>query len=406
MKLINNKLILMRTLDNIDIAGKFVLLRADLNSPLEDGKITINPRILAHSKTIKKLSERDSKLVVLSHQGRAGEEDFISLEQHAKLLGELINKPVLFVKDTVTTHAKSAIKNLKDGEILLLENVRMLDDEEKHDGQIVKELSPLFDYFVLDALSVSHRKHASVVGFMKTLPSFAGNVLYEELNAIKTIQHKSDVVFFFGGSKVHDSFSVMKNWLEEGKAKSILVGGALSILFLHAKGYDVSKSIHYLKENELLDCLAEAKNILEKFEHKIILPVDVAFSINGERFEFDVQMLNTLNEEGDIFDIGTKTIEKYSLVLKEAYAIIANGPAGVYEIEKFSYGTKNILNAIAQSSAFSLLGGGHTITAIEKFGIDKKKFGYVSLSGKALIEFLSGKSLPAIEMLEENWRKF
>ena len=210
----------------------------------------------------------------------------------------------------------------------------MLDDEEKHDGQIVKELSPLFNYFVLDALSISHRKHASVVGFMNTIPSFAGSVLYEELNAIKTVQHSSDVVFFFGGSKVHDSFSVMKNWLEEGKVKHILVGGALSILLLHAKGHDVSKSIHYLKENELLDCLDEAKSLLEKFGQRIILPIDVAFSINGERFEFDVSELNIISEDGEILDIGTKTIEEYSKIINASAVIIANGPAGVYELEK------------------------------------------------------------------------
>ncbi len=392
----------MMTLDKIDVKGKRVLVRADLNSPLENGKILVNPRIHAHAKTIKTLSDRGAKVIVISHQGRKGDHDFINLEQHAKMLKELAGKHVEFIDHIIGKKVIDAILHLKEGEIIVLDNVRHLDDEMQGDGKIVHEISPHIDYFVLDALSVAHREHASVVGFTKTVPSCAGTVLAEEIAALEKVKESNHVTFFFGGSKVDDSILVMKKWLEDGRAEKILLGGALSILFLYAQGYRIGKSLAYLEKKGILKFESDAKEMLYRFSDKIVLPIDVGLHENGIRIDCTVDKIN----DGEIFDIGPQTMEIYESILKESSLIVANGPAGVYEIELFAMGTMRVLKAISESKGFSLLGGGHTITALERSGIHKKSFGYISLSGKALIEFLCGKKLPGLVALEENKKKF
>lgn len=392
----------MITCDTLDVKGKRVLIRADLNSPLEDGKVVVNPRIVAHAKTIRELSDRGARVIVISHQGRKGHHDFTSLEEHTRILKELAGRHVEFIDDVIGGKVKDAIAKLKDGEIIVLDNVRHLDDETTPDGKIVRELTPVIDYFVLDALSIAHREHASVVGFTKTVPSCAGNVLAEEVAALNTVKHSKNVTFIFGGSKVEDSICVMKIWLAQGRVNKILLGGALSILFLYAKGYNIGRSLEYIQKTGVINFLKDAKDMLDKFSDKIILPVDVGLKEEEGRIDCAVEKINN----GEIFDIGHKTINLYETVIKSAGVIVANGPMGVYEIEQYAKGTIAILKAISESKTFSLLGGGHTITALEKSKLDKHKFGYVSLSGKALIEFLCGKALPGIVALDENEKSF
>lgn len=394
----------MRTIDEIDVKNKKILLRVDINSPIESGKIIMSPRMTAHAETIKKLSERGAAVVVLAHQGRKGDDDFTCLDQHAELLGNLIKKSIKFVDDVCGPHAKEAIKNLKPGEILLLDNVRMLEDETKkpYDGEIVRELSSLVDCFVLDALSVVHRAHASVVGFMKTVPSYAGPILYAEIEAVKKVKSSTRVSFFFGGSKVEDSFFVLNEWLGNERTHKIMLGGLISILFLYASGRNIGRSYERLVHKDLLKYDKEAKDLLAKFPHKIVLPIDAGLSINGKRVECDVDSIT----EGELLDIGEKTIILYSEIIAKEEMIVANGPAGVYELHDFSKGTERILIAMAESKAFCLVGGGHSITAIEKFKIHKEKLGYVSLSGKSLIEHLCGEELPGLKGLEQNVELF
>lgn len=394
----------MMSIEDTEIKGKKVLVRVDLNSPMEDGRIMKNPRMHAHAKTIIGLSERGAKIIVISHQGRKGEDDFTHLCHHTELLKEITGKQITFIDDVIGVKAKKAILDMKNNEIIVLDNVRMLDDEtkEKGNGQIVTELAPMADYFVLDALSIAHRAHASVVGFIDAMPSFAGPVLAAEINAVDKVKQSSNVTFFFGGSKVEDSFTVMRHWLGEGKINKVLVGGALSVLLAHAAGYNIADSYEFLEEGGLLKYTEECRGILNQFAEKIVLPLDFGMNVNDKRVDVGCGKIHT----GQIFDIGEKTIQKYAEILSHADTIVANGPAGVYELEEFSKGTRGVLNAIADSSAFSLLGGGHTITAIEKFRIPKDKFGYVSLSGKALIEYLCGKNLHALTALEDNGKKF
>jgi phosphoglycerate kinase len=266
----------------------------------------------------------------------------------------------------------------------------------------VHHLSPLVDYFVLDALSVAHRKHSSVVGFTQTIPSFAGDVLAAEIEAVEMVRSCKDVSFIFGGSKVEDSFAVMKKWLSEGRARNVMVGGALSVLFLRAAGRSVGDSEKYLKDSGLEEHIGSAKELLGSYDGRIHLPVDVGLFHNNGRIDSGSDSI----KHGQIWDIGPKTVERYIETINNSHCIVMNGPLGVYEVEKFASGTRSILEAIARSDAYSLLGGGHTITALERFGLEKKDFGYVSLSGKALIEYLCGKELPGITALNENEKKF
>ncbi|MEM2947949.1 MAG: phosphoglycerate kinase, partial [Candidatus Anstonellales archaeon] len=207
----------MKSVYDVDLKGKVVIKRIDLNSPVSNGEVLPNPRIREHAKSVRELSDVGAKIVLLSHQGAPGDEDFITLKQHAQLLAEEVGKPVKFVPDVCGEEAKKAIKELKDGEIVLLENVRFAEDEMKEESvseaKIVKELSPLADYFILDALSVSHRKHASVVGFGEKLPVLAGRTLIKELEALDKVSKGEDVVFVMGGSKVKDSLKIMKKQL-------------------------------------------------------------------------------------------------------------------------------------------------------------------------------------------------
>ncbi len=384
----------MKRINEIEIKNKKVLLRVDINSPIENGKIMSSPRMTRHAETIKQLSERGAAVIVLAHQGRKGDKDFTILEQHARLLEKIIGKKVKFVQDICGPRAKEAIMNLKAGEILLLDNVRTLEDETKKtdDSAIVKELSPFVNCFVLDALSVAHRAHASVVGFMKTVPSYAGPVLAEEIEAVNKVKTSKSVSFFFGGAKVEDSFFVLKKWLGNKRTDKIMIGGLIASLFLYASGKEVGKTYETLVHKDLQKYEKEALELLTQFPEKIVLPIDVGLNIHGKRVECNVGKI----KEGEIFDIGEKTIKLYNDIIYKAEMVVANGPAGVYELEEFSKGTREILEAMAKSKAFCLVGGGHSITAIDKFKIHKEKLGYVSLSGKALIEFLCGEELPGI----------
>ena len=394
----------MRKINEIEVEGKTVIVRVDLNCPVQDGRITAHTRIYSHAGTIRNLSARGAKVVVLSHQGRLGRDDFIGLEQHAKVLEEILKKQIKYVDQVVGPKAVEAIKNLKSGEIVLLDNVRHLKCETSSPqgkGELVKVIGPLADYYVLDALSVAHRKHSSVIGFCEKLPCFAGQILADELDAVDIVRNGSDVVFVLGGSKVDDLFSIMKNWLSENHAKEVLVGGAVAILLLYASGRDIGDSMKYLEEKGLLDKKEEAKKMLDEYDGRIILPQDVAISVDSKRVEVDVD-----NIKGRILDIGEKTMYDFYRRIMNAKYVVMNGPVGVYEDPKFAVGTKRILYALSKTKAFTLLGGGHTLAAIEKLEVDKDKFNYVSLSGKALIAYLCGEELPGIKALEENERNF
>ena len=396
----------MRKINEVGVEGKTIIVRVDLNCPVEKGKITAHKRIDAHAGTIRNLSARGAKVVVLSHQGRKGRDDFIGLEQHSKILEQILNKEIKYVDEVVGPKSEAAIKEMKNGDIVLLDNVRHLTCETcspEGKGELVERIGSLADYYVLDALSVAHRKHSSVIGFSEKIPCFAGQILADELDAVDIIRHGHDVVFVLGGSKIDDSFSIMKKWLSDNHhAKEVLVGGALGILLLYASEKSIADSLEYLKQKDLLEKLPEAKKILEQYDGRIVLPMDVAVSVDSKRVETDADNIT----RGRIMDIGEKTMYDFVRRIMNAKYVVMNGPLGVYEDPIFSAGTWRVLDAMSRTKAFTLLGGGHTIAAIQKLGIDAERFNYVSLSGKALISYLCGDKLPGLAALEDNMKKF
>ncbi|MCC5994406.1 MAG: phosphoglycerate kinase [Candidatus Aenigmarchaeota archaeon] len=424
------------TLDDFSLKEKVVLIRVDINSYYDTSskKLFDSPRFKAHAITIKELQEKGAKTVVLAHQGRKGDEDFISLEKHAEILNKYLENPIEFVDDIVGEKAKRKIRELKEGEAILLDNVRFLDDETKEksieehaNSTIVKGLAPLANYFVLDGFSVAHRSHASVVGFSTVLPSMAGRVMEKELKAISRaffdlgdkfkivgnllihdlprFQLKWDV-FILAGAKVDDCLKVMERLLSSKnlEMKRILLGGLTANLFLHASGVDINDDNRkVLQDMGYLQLENRAKKLLENHKDNIILPEDVAIEEDGNRVEYDV---NNIPKKGLILDIGKKTIEKFKEILRDAKYIIVKGPLGMYERQPFSIGTKEILETLSSLKSFTLIGGGDTSTALEVFGIPEEKFSYVSLAGGALIDYLSGKELPGVKALEISYKKF
>jgi phosphoglycerate kinase len=398
-----------KTLDDFQLKDKVVLVRVDFNSEIDPNtkKVTSDVRIKAHAEsTIKELAEKGARTVILAHQGRKGDPDYTPLLEHAKILERILKCPVQYVDDVYGDKAKSAINALKGGEILVLENVRSFDGETKNGTPeqhsktaLVQNLAPSADLFLNDAFAAAHRGHVSMVGFTAVLPSAAGRIMERELKSLSRALEKPEkpCVYVMGGAKADDSLEISKYVLGNNIADFVLVGGVTSQLFLAAKGVDLGKkTMDFLARKELTQFMPGIKELLSTYPEKVVLPEDVALDMNGKRQEISVSQLPT---EYSIFDIGSKTVEKFASIIEKARSIVVSGPMGVYENKEFNYGTKKVLEAISKSKAFSLAGGGNTIAAIEEYGLSKK-IGYISTAGGALIEFLMGKKLPGVVALE------
>ncbi|MFH0927608.1 MAG: phosphoglycerate kinase [Candidatus Micrarchaeota archaeon] len=402
------------TLQDVEIKNKTVFVRADLNCPVEDGKVQPSPRMVEHAKTIYKLSQMGAKTVILAHEGREGKDDFISLEQHSKLLARQLEKcskskiPLKFIDDVAGKKAKYAIKALKPGEALLLQNVRFLKSEIEFEktqkSELVQNLSPLCEIFVLDAFSVSHRAQASVVGFTNC-PAVAGPVMQAELEALTHLENpKRPSLLILGGAKPADSLPILEEWIISKKADFAICGGAMGNLMLMASGKKLgTPSEEFLQTSGSLKDFEKICQFYKKFSKSLLIPQDVVVAANSGAKTISAQALPS---QFPILDIGEKTIADFKKQISLAGSIVLNGPMGVYEKDEFSHGTKEILLSVANSPAFSLVGGGHTLSALEEFSIPHSKFGYVSLSGKALVEFLCGQQLPGITMLGDSFRRF
>ncbi len=398
-----------KTLDDFNLKNKVVLVRVDFNSEIDPvtKKVTSDVRIKAHAEsTLKELAEKGAKTVVLAHQGRKGDPDYTLLKEHVEILQKILKFPVKYVDDLFGEKAKTAIKNLKGGEILVLENVRSWDKETKSmtpeeasKTELIQNLAPLADLFVNDAFAAAHRGHVSMVGFTAVLPSAAGRIMERELKSLSKALEKPEKpsVYVMGGAKADDSLEISKYVLGNGIADYVLTGGVTGQLFLAAKGVDLGKgNMSYLAKKELTGLIPGIKALMDQFGEKVVVPIDFAVDLKGKRTEIPVSKLPT---ENNIMDIGAKTVEKYSRIISTAKSIVVSGPMGVYENKEFNYGTKGVLEAIANSKAFSLAGGGNTIAAIQEYGLTKK-IGYISTAGGALIEFLMGKKLPGVVALE------
>ena len=397
------------TIDDFDIEDKTVLVRIDINSPVDpsSGIILDDTRLKLHAQTVKELSNKRAKVVLLAHQSRPGKKDFTTLSQHAQALSDILNLRVKYTDSLFSNAAKEAIKSLKSHEILLLENARFFSEEslsrtpeEQSKTLLVRHLSPLIDYFVNDAFAAAHRSQASLVGFTVDTPSAAGRVMEKELtviqDALDNVEHPC--VFLLGGMKPEDSIDVMENVLSNGTADSILTTGIVGNIVLWAAGVDIGQAKKdFIASRGDRDMVEKAKELIDRFGDKVKYPIDVACDIDGQRVDIDFKEIPNKS----IFDIGVKTISYYAKEIRDAKYIFANGPAGVFEDPKFSMGTEDLINAMATSKGFTLIGGGHIAAATAGLGLEEH-MSHLSSGGGACISMLAGKKLAAVEALKNS----
>jgi len=395
----------MKTMDDFEFKGKTVLVRVDINCPIdpETREFLDIRRMRIHAKTIKELADKGAKVVVLAHQGRPGSEyDFTSMEKHAEELSKHVGKQVSFVPDIIGPTAQEAVKKLNGGDVLLLENVRFLSEEllkrpsdVQANTHFVKTLAPLADYYVSDAFAAAHRSQPSIVGFCEVLPSCAGRVMQEEVEVMQKVleSNKKPGIYIAGGSKVKGSLRVIKTFLETRAMDKILTTGLVANVFLCAKGYDIPAK-DYVENYDTH--LKTARELLTEYPKQIEVPVDLALDKQGKRFEVS---LSEMPLPYKVADIGNGTIGRYKYIIENAGTIIANGPAGVFEEQAFEKGTMEIVKSIAEADAFSVVGGGHIAIAIAKAGLEDK-ITHISTGGGACITHLAGIRLWALKALE------
>lgn len=390
-----------KTIRDIDVRGKKVLVRCDFNVPLDENKnITDNRRIVGALPTIKYLLDNDCKVILCSHLGRPKgqvNKDF-SLEPVAKELSQLLGKEVKLANDIIGESAKELTANMKDGEIVLLENVRFDSREEANDPEFAKELASLAEIYVNDAFGTAHRAHASTAGVASYLPAVAGFLMEKELNFLGTTLENPERPFvaILGGAKVSDKIGVIDSLLE--KVDTLMIGGGMAYTFFKAQGYEVGNSLCEPDKCEL------ALNLMKKAEEKgvkFLLPVDTRV---GKEFKPDTESKTVawteIPEGWEGFDIGEKTIEMFKNELKTAKTVVWNGPLGLFEFDQFAIGTNEIAHALAELDATTIIGGGDSAAAVEKAGL-ADKMTHISTGGGASLEFLEGKKLPGIECLQD-----
>ncbi len=380
----------MKTLKNFNFKNKVVLLRADLNSDVKNKKVLISERIKESAKTIKKLKKQKGKVIVLSHQGRPGKSNFLSLRQHCKLLNKFVK--IKFVPDILGKKAEKEIKNMKKGDAILLENIRKEKDEFKpgKNNKIVNFFVPLIDIYINDSFSVCHRNQASIVLFPKYVDSGAGLLLEKEINALKKIKFKN-CLYILGGAKPEDNIKLLK------KRNKVLAGGIFGQMCVIVRGHNLGKNNEKTNKKIIKD-YEKIIGKLKNFQDKIIVPEDYAVEINNKRKEINLKDFPT---DYVIYDIGKKTQEKFCQEIEKATSIYMKGPVGNAGDQKFGKGTEKLLKAISKNKGFSLIGGGHLSDALNKSKISKKKFNHISLSGGALLNYLAGEKLPGLEVLNK-----
>ena len=401
-------------LDDAKLKGKTVLVRVDINCPLDpaSGEFLDVRRLYGCRDTINYLSEKGAKVVLLAHQGRPGDEyAFTSLERHAEKLSKIIGKDVKFVDDIFGSNARKTIEAAKEGEVILLENVRFYSEEKLErpaDTQtkthLVRQLSKCVDLFVNDAFAAAHRSQPSLVGFTPVMPSYPGKNMEEELKVLSKVLKatKETSVFLLGGSKVRDSLKVIDAGLTNKAANRILTGGLVSLVFLAAKGYDLGdRTQEFLRGKGVDKEIPYAKELLEKYEDMIELPMDLALDRYGKRMEIS---LSELPMPYKINDIGCGTIGRYSYILSNADKVLANGPMGYFEEKNFAKGTNELLETLGKIDGFTVIGGGHLAVAAEKLEL-RKKIDHISTAGGACIMYMAGESLPVLDALEDSRKK-
>ena len=388
-----------KTVRDIDVKGKKVLVRCDFNVPQdENGNITDNRRIVSALDTIKYLLDNNAKIILCSHLGRPKGEfkKEFSLAPIAAELSKLLGKEVKLAKDVIGESAQELVNNMKEGDIVLLENVRFHREETDNDPEFAKKLASFADVYVNDAFGTAHRAHASTAGVAAYLPAVSGFLIEKELDFMgeKLNNPERPFMAILGGRKVSDKIGVIESLLE--KVDTLMIGGAMAYTFFKAMGYNVGNSICELDKLDL------AKELMEKAKQKgvkFMLPVDTRI---GKEFKPDTESkvvkYNEIPDGWEGFDIGDETIKIYVEELSKAKTVVWNGPVGLFEFDKFAVGTNSLAKALADLDAVTIIGGGDSAAAIEKLGISDK-FSHISTGGGTSLEFLEGKKLPGIECL-------
>ena len=387
----------MKTLKDVDIKGKTILVRADYNVPLKDGKIVDDFRLRASLPTLKFLIRNKCRVVVISHLGRpSGLDESLRLRPIAKRLSRLLRKNVLYAKEYLGPIVKSKVENLKPGEIILLENLRFNQGEELNDKVFAKKLAGLCDIFVNDAFSVSHREHASVVGIARFVPSVAGLLLEKEVKELnKLLNPKKPFVVLLGGAKLSTKLKLIHAMLK--RANNVLIGGAMAFTFLKAKDIPVGKSL--VEEG----FVPEAKKLLTN--KRIVLPVDFLAAKDKDATHFKV--VEQISDDLKGLDIGPESVEQFLRELRKAKSVFWNGPLGYVENKVFAKSTVKVARELAKlkKKARVVVGGGDTVKVIEKLKLEND-FAFVSTGGGASLKFLSGEKLPGLKALDDNEKKF
>ena len=404
----------IHTLDEFDVAGKTVLCRVDMNQPVDRQTDTLKStaRIEACVPTLRELSDKGAKLVVLAHQGSDIEyKNFYCTRPHAKVLAQLLDRPVRWIDDVCGPTARQMIRELKDGEILLLDNVRYVSEEQTlfetrlhltHEQQaktlLVEKLAPLADLYVCDAFAAAHRDQPSLCGFEQVLPSTMGRLFEKEYCVISELMASpaKPCVFVLGGSKISDAFLMMETVLSGGAADTVLTGGLVGNIRLAAKGEAIGQgSLDFIYKSNYGEFIEKAKTIYARYADKIVLPADLGYVENGVRRECRIGAVPT---EICAVDIGSETARQYESIILAAKTVFVNGPMGIFEQPETELGTKTVFEALGNTAGYTVVGGGDSVTAAAKYQV-KDKLGYVCTGGGALIRFLTGEELPVVKAL-------
>ncbi len=404
----------IRTLDELDVKGKTVLCRVDINQPVDRAKGTLKSvnRIRACVPTVRELSDKGAKVVLMAHQGSDIEyKNFYTTRPHARVLSELLGREVKWIDDVCGPAARAAIAALREGEVLLLDNVRFVAEEQTlfemklrltHEQQaktlLVEKLAPLGDLYVCDAFAAAHRDQPSLCGFEQVLPSAMGRLFEQEYCTVSGLMEapKRPCVFVLGGAKISDAFQMMETVLSRNVADTILTGGLVGNIFLTALGREIGQgSVDFILKSNYGEYIDRAKELYAQYGKTIVLPADLAWVEDGRRRE---GLLGEVPQDIAAVDIGTRTAENYREIILAAGTVFVNGPMGVFEQAASEYGTKTVWQAIADTEGHTVLGGGDSITATEKYALGEK-MDYICTGGGALIRFLSGEELPVVKAL-------
>jgi len=404
----------INTLDEFEVAGKTVLCRVDINQPVDrkTGTLKSTARMEACVPTIRELSDKGAKVVLLAHQGSDIEyKNFYCTKPHAAVLQQLLKRPVKWIDDVCGPAARAEIAALRPGQILLLDNVRFqseeqtlfewnlkLTHEQQAKTQLVEKLAPLADLYVCDAFAAAHRDQPSLCGFEQVLPSAMGRLFEKEYCVISELMKQPDrpCVFVLGGAKIADAFQMLETVLKNGAADQVLTGGLVGNILLAAKGEAIGQgSLQLIEKNGYLGFIETGKRLMAQYAERIVLPIDLACIEEGKRQEC---MVGDVPEQITAMDIGTETARYYANVIKAARTVFFNGPMGVFEQPAAELGTKTVFEAMGETTAYTVVGGGDSVSAAVQYRV-KEKLSYVCTGGGALIRFLTGEELPVVKAL-------